>query len=79
MTQFLPDKLRQEAREINAFGGYDDLQRLLEEAAHRIDELEFRRLQTNVLLRNIRDMSRDIGATLGKTADLIGNAVEVIL
>lgn len=79
MTQFLPDRLRKEGREINAFGGYDELQQLLEEAASRLDELEFRRLQSNALLTQLRDMNRDIGATMTKTADLLANAIEVIL
>lgn len=79
MNQFLSERLRREGREINAFGGYDQLQQLLEEAANRLEELEFRRLQSNAILTQIRDMNRDIGATMTKTADLLANAIEVIL
>lgn len=79
MNQFLSERLRKEGREINAFGGYEQLQQLLEEAANRLEELEFRRLQSNAILTQIRDMNRDIGATMTKTADLLANAIEVIL
>jgi hypothetical protein len=79
MSRFLVDRLRQEAKQINTFGGFDEVQQLLEEAAQRIDELEYRRLQTNVILGQLRDMHRDLGATMNKTADLVGNTVEAII
>lgn len=79
MTQFLSERLRKEGREINAFGGYDELQQLLDEAALRLEDLEYKRLQSNVLLVQLRDMTRDVGATLTKTADLLANAIEVVL
>jgi hypothetical protein len=79
MTQFLSERLRKEGREINAFGGYDELQQLLDEAALRLEDLEYKRLQSNVLLVQLRDMTRDVGTTLTKTADLLSNAIEVVL
>lgn len=79
MSGWLPDRLRHEAKQINTFGGFEEVQQLLEDAARRIDELEFRRLQTNVILAQLRDMHRDLGATMNKTADLVANSVEAII
>lgn len=79
MTRFLSERLRAEGKDLNIFGGYDELEKLLAEAAERLEYLEYKRLQANTLVAQLRDMNRDLASTMHKTADLLADAVEKVL
>jgi len=79
MTKHLSEKIRGAGRDLNLFGGYEELEALLEEAASRLEALEFRNLHLNVLLKHIRDMNRELGTSMRDVADLLADSIiEVI-
>lgn len=74
-TPFLSERLRGEGKALNAFGGYEELQQLLDEAADRLEYLEYRRLHMNSLVAQIRDMNRDLGHSMSAIADQLTEIV----
>lgn len=79
MTRFISERLRTEGRQLNAFGGYDELQKLLDEAALRLEHLEYRNLHLNAILAHVRDMNRDLGDSMSGVADMLGDAIEEVI
>lgn len=79
MTKFLSERLRAEGRQINAFGGYNDLQELLDETASRLEYLEYRNIHLNAILAHVRDMNRELGLSMSGVASMLSEAVEEVL
>lgn len=79
MTKFLSERLRTEGQQINAFGGYEDLQLLLDEAAFRLERLEYRNIHLNAILAHVRDMNRELGLSMSGVASMLSEAIEEVI
>lgn len=72
----IPDKLREIGKLYNAFGGSDDLERVMLEAAATLEYYEVRLLQMNRIVSQIQELNETVGRTL---VDVAGMMTEVTL